>query len=82
MAQNNSQMWKKKTLKDLAATHQASDGVITIDHRQTTYPTIAAQLADANALTATQYLIAQIGEIMDAKMLEQNIKQNKKLRKL
>ena len=70
MAQNNSQMWKKKTLKDLAATHQASDGVITIDHQQNTDPTIAAQLPDTNALTDTQSLIAQIGEMTDVKMLE------------
>ena len=73
MAQNNSQ-----TLKDLAATHQATEGVIIID-QQITDPAIAAQLADANALTATQSLIAQIGAMMDAKMHDQNIKRRQEI---
>ena len=73
MAQNNSQ-----TLKDLAATHQATEGVIIID-QQITDLAIAAQLADANALTATQSLIAQIGAMMDAKMHDQNIKRRQEI---
>ena len=72
MAQNNSLMGEKRTLKDLAETHQAPAGVSTDSQQTSTDPAIAAQLADANALSATQSLIAQIGEMMDAKMLEQS----------